>query len=269
MLKLNALPFPPVTRNQSAHAQGFSHLQIWPHGVAFTPEFAAGFCPVPDFRMPDEIQPAVYAADEVVDTRALNEQLGSAEELTTLSPIARAHELHKVHSLPTLREFLNQYLHEKLSPAELPSIYAAWQCANQNFSRELIDLDLKLANPLSSADFELASKQVGKRQLNRMRPLKDLKLVQRYCEAVNEGKAHGWHTLVYGVVLSVYSIPLRQGLLHYGKQTLSGFIHSAAKSLHLPEKESLKLQVEMNTLLRPAVEQTISLNGATLHLLSK
>lgn len=219
--------------------------------------------------MPDEIQPAVYAADEVVDTRALNEQLGSAEELTTLSPIARAHELSKVHSLPTLREFLNHYLHEKLGPAELPSIHAAWQCANQNFSRELVELDLKLAHDFSTDDFKLASRHVGKRQLNRMRPLKDLKVVQRYCEAVNDGKAHGWHTLVYGMVLSVYSIPLRQGLLHYGRQTLGGFIHNAARSLSLPEKDCLELQVEMSALLRPAVEQTIALNGATLNLLSK
>ena len=218
--------------------------------------------------MPDDIQPAALTADELVDTRFLNEQLGSADELTTISPIACSHQLTKVHSIASLREFLTNYLDQPLALRELPSIYAAWQCGNQNFSRELLALDSKLAAEFTKTDFELASRHVGKRQLNRMRPLKDLKIIQRYCEAVNDGKAHGWHTLVYGLVLSAYSIPLRQGLLHYGKQTLGGFIHSAARSLSLPEQTCLELQVEMNSLLRPAIEKTISLNGATIQLLS-
>jgi len=218
--------------------------------------------------MPEEIQPAIAATDESVDPRALAEQLGSAQELTTLSPTACSHYLTKIHSLPSLREFLLGYAEKTLSAHELPSIYTAYQCAAQNFSRELLALDKQLANEFASHDFQLASRHVGKRQLNRLRALKDLRLVQRYREAVNEGKAHGWHTLVYGVVLSTYSIPLRQGLLHYGRQTLGGFIESAARTLDLPDTACLELQVEMNTLIRPMIEKTLSLNGASIKLLS-
>jgi urease accessory protein UreF len=222
-----------------------------------------------DFKnMPEEVQPAIAAADASVDVRALTEQLGSAEELTTLSPTACSHYLTKIHSLPSLREFLIQYSEKTLGPNELPSIYTAYQCATQNFSRELLALDKQMAAEFASHDFELASRHVGKRQLNRLRALKDLRLVQRYREAVNEGKAHGWHTLVYGIVLCTYSIPLRQGLLHYGRQTLGGFIESAARTLDLRAEACLELQVEMNTLLRPMIEKTIALNGASLKLLS-
>ena len=52
--------------------------------------------------------PAVRVADERVDTRPLTEQLGSADELTTLSPTACCHQLTKIHSLPALRNFLNE-----------------------------------------------------------------------------------------------------------------------------------------------------------------
>lgn len=218
--------------------------------------------------MPEEVQPAIAAADESVDPRALAEQLGSAEELTTLSPTACSHYLTKIHSLPSLREFLLKYSETTLGPHELPSIYTAYQCAAHNFSRELLALDKQVATEFSTHDFQLASRHVGKRQLNRLRALKDLRLVQRYREAVNEGTAHGWHTLVYGIVLSTYSIPLRQGLLHYGRQTLGGFIQSAARTLDLPDAACLELQVEMNGLLRPMIEKTVSLNGASIKLLS-
>jgi urease accessory protein UreF len=97
--------------------------------------------------------------------------------------------------------------------------------------------------------------------------MKDLRLVQRYREAVNEGKAFGWHTLVYGVVLSTYSLPLRQGLLHYGRQTLGGFIGSATRTLDLPEDAVLSLQMELNSSLPKLIEETIQLNGSALRLL--
>jgi hypothetical protein len=72
---------------------------------------------------------------------------------------------------------------------------------------------------------------------------------------------------VYGLVLSTYSIPLRQGLLHYGRQTLRGFIESAARSLDLANQDCLNLQVELNADLLPSLEKTLGANGHTLKLL--
>jgi urease accessory protein UreF len=217
--------------------------------------------------MSEQIHTAFAADNERVDTRPLTEQLGSADELTTLSSIACSHQLTKVHSLGTLREFLIRYREQALGPLEYRQIYAAYHLATQNHIRELLALDAQLATDPALREFQLASRHVGKRQLNRLRAMKDLRLVQRYREAVNEGHAYGWHTLVYGIILSTYSLPLRQGLLHYGRQTLGGFIASATRMLDLPHDATLELQVELNSSLSKLIEETVRLNGSALQLL--
>jgi urease accessory protein UreF len=217
--------------------------------------------------MPEQIHSAFDAVNERVDTRPLTEQLGSADELTTLSPIACSHQLTKIHSLGSLQEFLIHYRDTALGPLEFRHIYAGYNLTSQNHLRELLALDLEISKNPAIEALQLASRHVGKRQLNRLRAMKDLRLVQRYREAVNEGKAFGWHTLVYGVVLSTYSLPLRQGLLHYGRQTLGGFIGSATRTLDLPEDAVLSLQMELNSSLPKLIEETIQLNGSALRLL--
>ena len=62
----------------------------------------------------------------------------------------------------------------------------------------------------------------------------DLRFVQRYLHAVENAEAHGWHTLIFGVFLAQYSLPLRQGLVLYGQRTLGGFLKSASATLRLP-----------------------------------
>jgi urease accessory protein UreF len=163
---------------------------------------------------------------------------------------------------------LRSYTREVLTPHEFQHIYESYSLANQGHTRELLALDLRVGKDSLLQEFQLASRHVGKRQLNRMRGLKDLRTLQRYREAVNEGKAYGWHTLVYGLVLSTYSLPLRQGLLHYGRQTLRAFILSAARSLDLAEKDCLDLQEELNSELLPSMEKILGANGHTVRLLA-
>jgi urease accessory protein UreF len=218
--------------------------------------------------MSEQIHRTIGAADENVDTRSLALQLGSAEELATLSPVACSHQLTKIHSLPALREFLRDYRDEVLGPHEFRHIYNAFNFSNQNFIRELLALDQQVAGESALEQFQLASRHVGKRQLNRLRALKDLRTLQRYREAVNEGKAYGWHTLVYGLVLSTYSLPLRQGLLHYGRQTFGGFVEAAARNLDLNQQACLELQVELNSTLPLAIEKILNLNGSAIKLLA-
>ena len=67
--------------------------------------------------------------------------------------------------------------------------------------------------------------------------MRDQRLVQRYLTAIEGGQARGWHTLVYGLSLAMFSLPLRQGLQNYVEQTIRGFVSSAASSLRLPESE--------------------------------
>jgi len=83
----------------------------------------------------------------------------------------------------------------------------------------LILLDLLLAGEPQLQDFAAPSRRVGQSQLQKLRPLRDQRMVQRYLQAVDGGQANAWHTLVYGLTLAVYSLPLRQGLLGYAHQT--------------------------------------------------
>jgi urease accessory protein UreF len=219
--------------------------------------------------MSEQSHPAFEAASETVDTRALAQQLGSAEELTSLSPHAFSHHLTRIHSLPALRDFLFEYKERTLALSEFQHIYAAWSHASKNELRELIELDNSIAVDPNWKPFMTSSHNVGKRQLNKMRLLKDDRLIQRYRKAVLEGRAYAWHTVVYGIILATYSIPLRQGLLHYGRKTLAGFIDSAARSLDLTEQSCSQLHTELYLSLPPVVEETLlSRNGAAIKVLS-
>ena len=168
------------------------------------------------------------------DARDLLEQLGSSEALPTLSLAASALTLEAVRDEATLRRFLTGYRQQVLLPIELPAILAAHGHASRGELRELVSLDRALAADPRLREFRAASAAVGRRQLSKLRPLRDQRLVQRYLRAVENGEAHGWHTLVFGVFLAQYSLPLRQGLMLYGQRTLGGFLDSAGHSLRLP-----------------------------------
>ena len=126
-----------------------------------------------------------------------------------------------------------------LLPLELPAIVEACGHAARGELRELISQDQRLAAALRQTPFARPSQQVGRLHLMRMRPLRDDRLVQRYLKAVESGQASGWHTLVYGVTLAVYSVPLRQGLLFYGQETLATLAGAATDEPIEPAFSSL------------------------------
>jgi len=160
-------------------------------------------------------------------------QLGSADGLFSLSSVAGVLCLPEVDCLRALETFLERYQSQVLLPLELPAIYRAHGHASRNEIRELLALDLEIAGHSKHQALASASRRVGRSQLQRLRPLRDARVVRRYLQAVEQDRAQAWHTLVYGVTLAVYSLPVRQGLLSYARQTLGGFIHSAARPLHL------------------------------------
>lgn len=158
----------------------------------------------------------------------------------------------------SLRQFLHSYQQRILGPMELPAIYAAWGHASRGETRELIELDHRLGLEPVLQDFAAASRAVGRSQLRRLRPLRDQRFLRRYTEAVESGKAHGWHVLVFGVVLGVYSVPLRQGLLHYARHTLNGFIESAAGPMQLTAEDCEQTLAEVSDPLPATVHSILS-----------
>ena len=199
---------------------------------------------------------AAEAARLAGDPAALAEQLGPVADLGTLH-LPAVSPFGQVTSVGALRRFLEQYQAQVLVPVDLPAIHRAFDHASRNELRELIALDQELRAQPALREFAAASGVVGRAQLRRLLPLRGLRLVRRYFEAVERGEARGWHTLVYGLMLSLYSLPLRQGLVGYGRQTLYGFIQAAAGPLALTEVESRKLLEECLPVLREGMERAL------------
>ena len=187
----------------------------------------------------------------------LADQLGSAKGLAALGDIAASLQVPLVHDLPSLRRFLASYQKQILVPIELPAIQRAFDHACHHQVRELTEFDRQLAGEAVLKPFAEASKRIGQTELMKLRPLRDERIVRRYLEAVERNEANAWHTLVYGLTLALYSLPLRQGLLGYGYQTTRGFIYSAAKSLQLSENNCRNLLDQLCGELPAAVEGLI------------
>jgi urease accessory protein UreF len=202
------------------------------------------------------------AAEWLGDWHPLAEQLGSADGLLTLASVSSELRLPPVQDASSLERALRQYQSEILLPLELPAIEAAHGHTSRNELRELIALDQALqAKPILQR-FAGASRRVGQGQLQKLRPLQDQRMVKRYLHAVEIGLAHGWHTLVYGLTLEVYSLALRQGLLGYAHQTTRGFIYSAARTLQLSERQCRDLFEALCAGLPAAIEELLKQKAA-------
>lgn len=204
--------------------------------------------------MSEPLHPPLLLEGSGGESQLLVDRLGDSEELTSLGPLALCGELNSIHSISGLRDFLVRYRETHLVPRELPAIAKAFEFASEYKVRELIELDRAIAEDKAFQPFLTASHHVGRRQLNKLRALQDDRFIQRYRQAVLNGEAKAWHTLVFGLILRTYSIPLRQGLVHYGTQTLRGFIYAAARPLDLTEGACRKLLFENVPALPEAVE---------------
>ncbi len=204
------------------------------------------------------------AAEWLGDWHPLAEQLGSADGLFALSSVSRMFNLTPVHDLRSLRVFLRSYQEQILLAVELPAIHFAHEHASRHELRELIALDRRLARQTVLKKFSAPSRRVGQWQLQKLRPLRDVRFVQRYLDAVESGQAHGWHTLVFGLTLAVYSLPLRQGLIGYAHQTTRGFIYSAARALELSERQCRNIFDELCNELPATIESRLKLTPAGL-----
>ena len=206
-----------------------------------------------------QFQPALgEPAEWLGDWHPLAEQLGSANGLVALSEVSASLRISPLQDLPSLRRFLQDYQKEILLPIELPAIQRAFDHTCRHEVRELFEFDKRLAEQSAIRPFAEASRRVGQCELQRLRPLRDERIVRRYLEAVAHGEANAWHTLVYGLTLALYSLPLRQGLLGYGFQTARGFIYAAARPLQLSEMDCRALLEALCASLPEAVEALIA-----------
>jgi urease accessory protein UreF len=176
------------------------------------------------------------------ELRALLRQIGSPDASSnSASPLWAV----AVETLAELKHFLEHYLDRILFPCELPAIVQACGHARRGQWRELLAADLRLDEVLHATPFAEPSRRIGRLQLARLRSLRDERTVQRYLGAVESGQAHGWHTMVYGVTLAIYSLPLRQGLLFYSQETLSALAFAVGRSRNFSEAEVAEMLAQL------------------------
>lgn len=61
---------------------------------------------------------------------------------------------------------------------------------------------------------------IARKQLAIFKPLSDCRWWGRYSQWIEDGCAHGWQSIVYGLFYHTYSIPVTQALSHYATQYL-------------------------------------------------
>jgi hypothetical protein len=145
--------------------------------------------------------------------------------------------------LPPATGFLEAYVIELLLPVELPAIAHACGHALRQQHRELVAQDQSLTDKIGLTPMASPSRRMGRLQLSRLRPLRDERVLRRYAEAVEAGKAEGWHTIVYGLTMALYSLPMRQGLIHYARETLATLARNFAHPGETPNLDILMERV--------------------------
>jgi UreF len=134
-----------------------------------------------------------------------------------------------------LEAAITRWFDEAMVPFDWPAVHAAWTLAREGKARELIALDVEWSRLRGADPFADASRAVGRRQLSRLRPMRDMRVVQRYAAAVDDGLASAWHPIVFGVYAAVFNIALRPALISYAERCIEGFVRAGCGAL--PEQE--------------------------------
>lgn len=187
------------------------------------------------------------------------EQIGSFDLPALAAGPGAKLRLADVTSPAGLEAFLCDYAGLQVAPIEFPLIARAYACAARGQARELIALDQEAGKQLGEAAFAGASRRIGRDRLRQLRPLRDHRVAQRYLTALESGAAQGWNPVVFGLFLSIYSTPPRQGLLRYGEAALTGLAESAARECCLPAAACEGAVAAAMALLPKGIEKAVAL----------
>jgi urease accessory protein UreF len=163
--------------------------------------------------------PAAAPRAAAAEAALLVSRLGDAGEALSAAGLAAALALPALAGREELPAFLATFRERLLLGVELPAVYRAAGHAAAGEARELVALDAALAPRFPRGAFAAASRRVGRHQLRRLHPLRDVRVVRRYLAAVEAGAAPGHHVVVFGLVVGVFMLPPRPALAHYALVT--------------------------------------------------
>lgn len=173
-------------------------------------------------------------------------QIAPGEGILHPHPSSSPHPPQTIVSRASLQAFLQSYKVSVLLPFELPVVRQACEHMVRNEMNELLALDRTLSNQAWLKPYEQDSRAAGRLHLERLKPLRDQRGVRRYISAIEAGEGSGWHSLVAGVALGLYSLPLRQGLMDYALHTFWNVVGQAATPAGLTSGEAVALVNELS-----------------------
>ena len=165
-------------------------------------------------------------------------QLDALETVLCADTITQALGLAPLQSTADLEILLERYQTTLLEPIELPAITHSSKLSARGHAGELIALDQDFAGIHPEWLLLMpASTRMGRDYLNRLRPLQDERVVQRFIESVKYNQSPGHHLTVFGLTMSVFSIARRQGLAEYAQFALESVVSTAAGKLKVTQEE--------------------------------
>lgn len=149
------------------------------------------------------------------------------------------------------------FVSQTLFDLELPIVAEGFAAIGRGAWKEFLALDARLEREMGSTVFREASHRTGAQRLEMLAPLKDHRMLTRYRLAVESDEATGWHPLVYALFLDAYSIPLREGLSHYGSQALGCLVDRLRVKTGSSAKKLDAFERGLRKRLQPAIETAV------------
>jgi urease accessory protein len=177
------------------------------------------------------------------------------------APAGELHSIlagHRIVDDGSLRPFLAAWLELSVVRVDLPIIRWAYESAARNDANDLIALDQQVSATPTQPALRAASVRIGQQKLRGFASLKGHTFLRRYYAAVESGQASGHNAVVYGIYLFLFSIPLREGLLSYGYQTLKGFAETASAAIRLDIGPTQALIEQLSANLPKQVEGSLT-----------
>ena len=186
-------------------------------------------------------------------------QLDALETVLCADTITQALGLAPLQSTADLEILLERYQTTLLEPIELPAITHSSRLSARGHADELIALDQDFAGIHPEWLLLMpASTRMGRDYLNRLRPLQDERIVQRFIESVKYNQSPGHHLTVFGLTMSVFSIPRRQGLAEYAQFALESVVSTAAGKLKVTQEERTTILAQSQSHLPQTLKRMVA-----------